>query len=445
MKKTISTVRMLLPLVLITSGSNILLADTPVWQLVGSAGFGGTGYNAGAKYLTMALDTNSIPYVTFANNGNYDKATVMKYNGNTWEQLGTTLPSYAETFSTSIAINSNGIPYVAYIAPDEAYTGFWANVVRYDGNSWVNVGNAAFGNGSWTNLTIDTNEIPLVAYRDADNGNQGIVKKLNGNSWDTVGSPGLPSNPMVVTDYQNTPYVASRNTATVKKFNGSDWITVGGGNFTEAGIDYCSIAINSKGTPYVAFSDGDNTGKISVMKYNGTSWVPVGNVGFTPTATYNNTSMAIDGSDTPYLAYVDYNSSTGSQKAIVMQFLSHQWSVVGEAGFSSSNVQDISLAINSKGIPYVSYRDGSIYNRATVMYAPSITCAYKNQQDSTGTCIPGTPDPDPGDYPDILDRNYVQGDINEDGNRTSEPGYEGDYPTLCRDENHIQGSYSCPQ
>ena len=79
------------------------------------------------------------------------------------------------------------------------------------------------------------------------------------------------------------------------------------------------------------------------------------------------------------------------------------------------------------------------------MYAPSITCAYKNQQDSTGACIPGTPDPDPGDYPDILDRNYVQGDINEDGNRTSESGYEGDYPTLCRDENHIQGSYGCPR
>ncbi len=151
-------------------------------------------------------------------------------------------------------------------------------------------------------------------------------------------------------------------------------------------------------------------------------------------------SIVIDGSDTPHVAYGDINNTN---KATVMKFDGSSWSVVGEAGFSAAGTSNTSIAINSKGVPYVSYSDGNIYSRATVMYAPSITCAYKNQGDGAGECIPGTPVLDPGDYPDILDRNYVQGNINEAGSRVADPGYQGDYPTLCRD-GQKQGTYNCP-
>ena len=48
-----------------------------------------------------------------------------------------------------------------------------------------------------------------------------------------------------------------------------------------------------------------------------------------------------------------------------------------------------------------------------------------------GICIPGTPASDPGEYPLISDRNYLQGNINIEGNRTEDPGYTDPYPPLC--------------
>ena len=60
-------------------------------------------------------------------------------------------------------------------------------------------------------------------------------------------------------------------------------------------------------------------------------------------------------------------------------------------------------------------------------------------------CMPGIPDSDPGPYLPLPDRNYIQGDITTDANRTADPGWTGDYPALCRDENSTQGAYdSCP-
>jgi len=46
-------------------------------------------------------------------------------------------------------------------------------------------------------------------------------------------------------------------------------------------------------------------------------------------------------------------------------------------------------------------------------------------------CIPGTPAPDPGEYPPIADRNYLQGNINIEGNRTEDLGWTDPYPPLC--------------
>ena len=44
-------------------------------------------------------------------------------------------------------------------------------------------------------------------------------------------------------------------------------------------------------------------------------------------------------------------------------------------------------------------------------------------------CVPGTPASDPGEYPLIADRNYLQGDINEAGSRTEDPGWQDPYPS----------------
>ena len=64
------------------------------------------------------------------------------------------------------------------------------------------------------------------------------------------------------------------------KYNGSSWIMVGSPGFSAGEVFFTTIAINTSGTPYVAYQDVGNSNKATVMKFNGSSWVNVGSPGF---------------------------------------------------------------------------------------------------------------------------------------------------------------------
>ena len=103
------------------------------------------------------------------------------------------------------------------------------------------------------------------------------------------------------------------------KFNGTNWEQVGQAGFSAGSADPTSLAIDSSGTPYVAYQDSANSGKASMMKFNGTNWEQVGAAGFSAGAAHYN-SLALDGSGTPYVAYRDVANGT---KASVMKFVSN--------------------------------------------------------------------------------------------------------------------------
>ena len=127
------------------------------------------------------------------------------------------------------------------------------------------------------------------------------------------------------------------------------WVPVGTAGFSDGGADYTSlfiynepIAVPPKETPYVAFSDGAKTQKVTVMKFNGTGWQNVGAAGFSAgTADY--TSLYIY-NGTPYVAYKDGGNLN---RATVMKFNGATWSPVVSAGFGSGQTDYISLSVCS--------------------------------------------------------------------------------------------------
>ncbi|MEN6490285.1 MAG: hypothetical protein ABFD66_15635, partial [Smithella sp.] len=143
----------------------------------------------------------------------------------------------------------------------------------------------------------------------------GTARAASG-TWTTVGSAGfstgVAANPSMALDSSGAPYVAyidSSNSlkATVMKYNSvtSQWETVGSA-FSAAKSSYTSIVLDSSGTPYVAYQDGGNSNKATVMKYNSVTskWETVGTAGFSAgRASYP--SIALDSSGTPYVAYMD--------------------------------------------------------------------------------------------------------------------------------------------
>ena len=79
------------------------------WITVGRAGF-----SDGEVFSTsIAIDTAGVPYVVYQDSGNASKATVMKFIGNRWITVGSGA-SEKEAACTKIAVGSSGIPYVIY-------------------------------------------------------------------------------------------------------------------------------------------------------------------------------------------------------------------------------------------------------------------------------------------------------------------------------------------
>jgi len=115
--------------------------------------------------------------------------------------------------------------------------------------------------------------------------------------------------------------------------------------------------------------------------------------------------------------------------------------------FNGGYDRALSIAIQGDGNIVVTGKaensSGAYYSGFALARYESAPClsGYQLQQGGT-TCIPAVTASDPGDYPNIVSRNYIQGDININGHRTADSGWSGDYPLLCIDENSIQGEYN---
>jgi hypothetical protein len=295
-------------------------------------------------------------------------------NAQSWNFLGTHGFSAGLAAFTSIAIDPAGTPYVVYL--DDANLD-QASVMKYNGSNWVYVGTPGFSNAyvAFTSIAIDRSGIPYVAYQEESNG-RATVMKFNGSAWIDVGNPrfsvAIAYFISMTLDSNGNPYVAFQDDAssnigdvTVMKYNGRSWVYVGMEGFSAGGSQFTSIALNGSGTPYVAYEDYGNSNKATVMKYDGSSWVNVGSPGFSAgVAKY--TSMAIDGSGTPYVVYMD--SGVNNNKATVMKYDGSNWVTVGLAGFSSGPAYYTAIAIDGNGTPYIVFGSSEYYGQyPTVM------------------------------------------------------------------------------
>ena len=105
------------------------------------------------------------------------------------------------------------------------------------------------------------------------------------------------------------------------------------------------------------------------MKYDGSDWVYVGNPEFSPGAALN-INLALDSSGTPYVAYAD---GAGGRKATVMKDDGSNWVYVGNPGFSPGDARNIDLKLDSSGTPYVTYQDRLNSNNAKLMFYHNTT------------------------------------------------------------------------
>jgi len=263
-----------------------------------------------ARFTSLAFSPDGTPYIAYSDYVAGSGVTVKKFDGNSWILVGKA--GFSNTLSNAIklAFAPDGVPYVAF--QEYAIT-----VMRYDGSSWVTVGDPDFSAGgvNHTSLAFAPDGTPYVAYQDSStvDGYKATVMKFDGTSWVTVGNAGFTSGQVSYTSLavsqDGTPYLAFVHEsnwykATLMKFSDGVWSEVGGpGGFSAGLASNTSLAIAPDGTPFVAYPD-NSTNRLIVMKYSNSSWIPVGYAEIFAQSNSPSLMFSLDG--TPCIAFTDY-------------------------------------------------------------------------------------------------------------------------------------------
>lgn len=181
------------------------------WVSVGAPGF--TPGIAHHSWFDKAPDGTF--YYSFADGNDMSKAAVMKYDGTNWLNVGAgpflSMP-FGSAYNVSLAFDSHNSPYVAYWNP--APMGPSASVQKFDGTSWVNVGTPSFTTTivNFTSLAFGANDTAYLSFTEATSGNKASVMKFDGTNWVYVGasafSAGTAAHNSLATDGNGNLYVA---------------------------------------------------------------------------------------------------------------------------------------------------------------------------------------------------------------------------------------------
>jgi hypothetical protein len=277
-----------------------------------------------------------------------------------------------------MAVDGNGVLYVAFLNTAAASPTYgYGFVYKYDG-LWSQVGGYVAGNtdlsGAQIQIYVDkTTNIPYVAFL---NLNKITVRYFNaaGPSWDLVGAASFTPNVYKQSNVGSfsidgyniaaTPYIyvaysdwQSNSMCAVKYSTGGAWSTFGYISTTKAqNIDIDAFAGDD--SAYVTFWDS-SVSRSKVVKITGR--VASTDFGYGTTASSSGNSVFVNGPDDVYLGF-----SNASSKGEVRRYSGGLWSNVGTAGFTAGNASSPNIRIIG-GVPYFAFQDASLSFKASIM------------------------------------------------------------------------------
>jgi trimeric autotransporter adhesin len=347
-----------------------------VWGTVG--GGASAAYDQSAYAVTgtmMTIGTSGVPMASFQNAVAFypyaGAAKVVRFDGTRFVNLvhpDLYFPALygSDNDFTFTATDTSGVPYYG-----DRSTGYepYIHIRKWNGIDWDLYTGHYAGVGPSVYLARD-NRL-YIAYSDPYSSDKSTVVRSNGSSWDTLGSPGFSTYTSyahnITLDISGTPYVSfaspypddtygTVDSVVVMKYNGSGWEQVGEkllNTYGCCGIHNTSIKTDASGKPTVVYDlQGTGVANLFAASYNGTSWVGLG--GSSVSSGFSEYfDLAIDPSGIPYISYKDYDNG---QKTTVKKY-SGSWTNVGAPGFTEV-INDVSIAIDNAGTPYVSTAEG---------------------------------------------------------------------------------------
>ena len=276
-------------------------------------------YTDSTQYLQLLLDNSNNPIVAFSDSTNNGTFTIKKLQGGNWITL--TNPSGITLGSITIDKYNN------------LYNFDGMSVYTFNNGIWSAVGSINFTNPYYDlnyffySIAIDkSNNTPYIVYPQSDSTTgqpQATVMKFNGTKWVTVGQPIFTSPDASIGAYYvnltidgtGVPWVSAQTDnsferASVYKYTNGAWQIVGYPRFTKGHVHFLSFTLNKMNQPYLLYRDGTYNFNGTAMTYTDTgSWKPLGVRGSIPGYSFLRNSMAIDGNNTPIIAFKNYSQS----------------------------------------------------------------------------------------------------------------------------------------
>lgn len=300
--------------------ATVMKFNGSAWEVVGSSGL-----SAGEVYDTSLNYYGTDPYVAYWNfkgsvNPTADeKATMRKLNGTTWEDVLT--PSFSSGTAYYITIPAIKLESVNVCSDIStcAYQDSVVPYVVYQDSKLVDMGGG--------NYQLVTKAVMMKVVHDnlVDFAWEWDIAPNSDNF--TSGNASLITTAVDRNGDIHAAYMdgASSNKVTVKKYSSGAWSTVGGSaGFTPGSVNSLALSmynVSDPSVPTIAFGDANASGKASVMEYTTrntvTAWYNVGDAGFTPSSIHN-VSVAINSTGKQYVAYT-YTSS-GNRKISVREY-----------------------------------------------------------------------------------------------------------------------------
>lgn len=312
------------------------------------------------------------------------------------------------TAGVALAIHSAGESYVGYELPNKI------SVMMLKNNVWVPAGQTDFSNPSDTNsfsLVMNSSNPKskpylsyLIGHNCSESTCQLVVKHFDGKNWKTVGSNTLPafsSAAALTMGNHGTLYLLNELAGSpalyrIFKFNGHNWEKMG--NDINSNISISPIYIKSAPNGDLFFACGhilreliNNTWKrvtylpgnakawaigpngtvydaghknmlpfVMALRKNSTTWKIVGQFSTAiPNEFYGASefSLAISSKGTPYLSFVGFDVTLKRFAIFAMRLDQHsnQWISIANTNITPQSPQYSSLTLDSKDIPYLSF------------------------------------------------------------------------------------------